>query len=80
MGENKLKINTKSLLEEDLDGEKIPLSVGNIQKAPNNSIKVINNGFAYDEYFKMGGTVGKMNLQTTTNFYNYKKNKMESSK
>ena len=53
----------------------LPLSRENIQKAEYNSINVINNGFAYDEYFKMGGTVGKMTFQSTKNFHNYTKNK-----
>lgn len=68
----------KSLFKEELDGEKIPLTRENIQKAAYNSINVINNGFAYDDYFKMGGTVGKMSFQSTKNFYHYKKNKQAS--
>jgi hypothetical protein len=65
----------KSLFKEELDGEKTPLTPENICKAVSNSINVINNGFAYDEYFKMGGTVGKMSFQSTKNFYHYKRNK-----
>ena len=68
----------KSLFKEELDGEKIPLTRKNIQKATYNSINVINNGFAYNEYFKMGGTVGKMTLQSTKNFHYYTKNKQSS--
>ncbi len=68
----------KSLFKEELDGEKIPLTRKNIQKATYNSINVINNGFAYNEYFKMGGTVGKMTFQSTKNFHHYTKNKQSS--
>ena len=68
----------KSLFKEKLDGEKIPLSRENIQKAEYNSINVINNGFAYDEYFKMGGTVGKMSFQSAKNFHHYTKNKQSN--
>tara|TARA_B100001029_G_C14990433_1_gene411697 strand:- start:660 stop:905 length:246 start_codon:yes stop_codon:yes gene_type:complete len=68
----------KSLFKEELDGEKIPLTRKNIQKATYNSINVINNGFAYNEYFKMGGTVGKMTFQSAKNFHHYTKNKQSS--
>tara|TARA_B100000575_G_C22914961_1_gene531105 strand:+ start:567 stop:812 length:246 start_codon:yes stop_codon:yes gene_type:complete len=68
----------KSLFKEELDGEKIPLTRKNIQRATYNSINVINNGFAYNEYFKMGGTVGKMTFQSTKNFHHYTKNKQSS--
>ena len=65
----------KSLFKEKLDGEKIPLSRENIQKAEYNSINVINNGFAYDEYFKMGGTVSKMTIKSTKNYRDFLKNR-----
>ena len=65
----------KSLFKEELDGTKIELTRENICKASSNSIHVMNNGFAYDEYFKMGGTVGKMSFQSTKNFHHYKRNK-----
>jgi len=72
--EQKLEEN-KSLFDEVLDSEKITLNKENIQKAAPNSIKVINNGFAYDEYFKMGGTIAKMTFQSTKNFKDFIKNK-----
>jgi len=72
--EQKLEDN-KSLFDEVLDSEKITLNKENIQKAAPNSIKVINNGFAYDEYFKMGGTIAKMTFQSTKNFKDFIKNK-----
>ena len=72
--EQKLEEN-KSLFDEVLDSEKITLSKENIQKAAPNSIKVINNGFAYDEYFKMGGSIAKMTFQSTKNFKDFIKNK-----
>jgi len=65
----------KSLFKEELDGEKITLSRENIQKAAPNTIKVTNNGFAYDEYFKMGGSIAKMTFQSTKNFKDFVKNK-----
>ena len=65
----------KSLFDEVLDSEKITLTKENIQKAPSNSINVINNGFAYDEYFKMGGTVSKMTFKSTKNYKDFLKNK-----
>ena len=65
----------KPLFKEELDGEKITLTRENIQKAPPNSINVINNGFAYDEYFKMGGTVSKMTFKSTKNYKDFLKNK-----
>jgi hypothetical protein len=70
----------KSLFPEELDGTKLELNKLNIQKAGPNSINVVNNGFAYDEYFKMGGTVAKMTFQSTKNFKDFVKNRRESSK
>ena len=69
----------KSLFDEVLDSEKITLTKENIQKAPSNSINVINNGFAYDEYFKMGGTVAKMTFQSTKNFKDFVKNRSQEN-
>ena len=40
------------------------LSKDFIQKAKANSIDIANNKESYDEYFKMGGTVGKMTVVT----------------
>ena len=65
----------KSLFREELDGTKVELNRENIQKAAPNSINVVNNGFAYDEYFKMGGTVSKMTFQSTKNFKDFVKNR-----
>ena len=70
--ERKLEEN-KSLFPEVLDGTKTELTRLNIQKASPNSINVVNNGFAYDEYFKMGGTVSKMSFQSTKNFKDFVK-------
>ena len=53
----------------------VELSQKIIEKASPNSINVANNGFAYDEYFKMGGTVAKMTFQSTKNFKDFVKNK-----
>ena len=72
--ERKLEEN-KSLFPEVLDGTKTALTRLNIQKASPNSINVVNNGFAYDDYFKMGGTVSKMSFQSTKNFKDYVKNR-----
>ena len=65
----------KSLFKDELDGTKVQLTRKNIQKASPNSINVINNGFAYEEYFNMGGTVGKMTFQSTKNFKDFVKNR-----
>ena len=55
--------------------EQVQLSQKNIEKAAPNSINVANNGFAYDEYFKMGGTVAKMTFQSTKKFKDFVKNR-----
>tara|TARA_X000000368_G_scaffold229987_1_gene181625 strand:+ start:1019 stop:1273 length:255 start_codon:yes stop_codon:yes gene_type:complete len=65
----------KTLFKDILDGETMELTRKNIQKATPNGINVVNNGFAYSDYFKMGGTVAKMSLKSTKNYYNYIKNK-----
>ncbi len=53
----------------------VELSQKIIEKASPNSINVANNGFAYDEYFKMGGTIAKMTFQSTKNFKDFVKNR-----
>ena len=53
----------------------VELSQKIIEKASPNSVDVANNGFAYDEYFKMGGTVAKMTFQSTKKFKDFVKNK-----
>ncbi len=72
--EQKLEEN-KSLFDEVLDSTKVELTKKNIEKATPNSINVANNGFAYDEYFKIGGTVAKMTFQSTKNFKDFVKNR-----
>ena len=72
--QQKLEEN-KSLFDQVLDSTKVELTRENIQKAAPNSINVVNNGFAYDEYFKMGGTVSKMTFQSTKNFKDFVKNR-----
>ena len=72
--EQKLEEN-KSLFDEVLDSSQVELTKQNIAKAAPNSIKVTNNGFAYDEYFKMGGTVSKMTFQSTKKFKDFVKNR-----
>ena len=69
----------KSLFKDELDGTKVELTRENICKASTNSINVVNNGFAYDDYFKMGGTVGKMSFQSTKNYYHYVKNRQANT-
>ena len=77
--EQQLQKNT-SLFGEVLDGTKVELTKKNIEIAAQNSISVANNGFAYDEYFKMGGTVAKMTLQSTKNFKDFVKNRSQENK
>tara|TARA_A100001011_G_scaffold400404_1_gene514701 strand:+ start:4003 stop:4254 length:252 start_codon:yes stop_codon:yes gene_type:complete len=72
--EQKLEEN-KSLFDKVLDSTKVELTKKNIEKAAPNSINVANNGFAYDEYFKIGGTVAKMTFQSTKNFKDFVKNR-----
>jgi hypothetical protein len=72
--EQQLQKNT-SLFDKVLDGTKVELTKKNIEMADKNSINVVNNGFAYDEYFKMGGTVAKMTFQSTKNFKDFLKNR-----
>ena len=67
----------KSLFDEELDGARVELTKNNIQKAAPNSINVANNGFAYEEYFKMGGTVAKMTVKSTKKFKDFIKNRNE---
>ena len=53
----------------------VELTKKSIEKADPNSINVVNNGFAYNEYFKMGGTVAKMTFESTKNFKDFVKNR-----
>ena len=76
--EQQLQNNT-SLFDKVLDGTKVELTKKNIEKAKQNSINVLNNGFAYDEYFKMGGTVAKMTFQSTKNFKDFVKNRSQEN-
>jgi hypothetical protein len=76
--EQQLQKNT-SLFDKVLDGTKVELTKKNIEMADKNSINVVNNGFAYDEYFKMGGTVAKMTLQSTKNFKDFVKNRSQEN-
>lgn len=77
--EQKLEKN-QSLFDKVLDGTKVELTKKNIEKAKQNSINIVNNGFAYDEYFKMGGTVAKMTFQSTKNFKDFVKNRSQGNK
>jgi|TARA_B000000475_G_scaffold262511_1_gene248164 hypothetical protein len=76
--EQQLQKNT-SLFDKVLDGTKVELTKKNIEMADKNSINVVNNGFAYDEYFKMGGTVAKMTFQSTKNFKDFVKNRSQEN-
>ena len=69
------KLEENKSFYEVLDSAKVELTKKNIEKATPNSINVANNGFAYDEYFKIGGTVAKMTFQSTKNFKDFVKNR-----
>jgi len=69
------KLQEKSLFDDVLDSSQVELTKKNIEKAAPNSVNVVNNGFAYDEYFKMGGTIAKMTFQSTKNFKDFAKNR-----
>ena len=69
------KLQEKSLFDDVLDSSQVELTKKNIEKAAPNSVNVANNGFAYDEYFKMGGTTAKMTCQSTKNFKDFAKNR-----
>ena len=58
----------------------LELTKKSIEKAESNSINVVNNGFAYDEYFKMGGTVAKMTFQSTKMYKDFVRNRSAESK
>lgn len=49
-----------------------------IIKAPTNSLDVLNTKEEYDKYFKLGGTVAKMNLRTTKQYMNFVKSRSEA--
>jgi hypothetical protein len=51
-----------------------------IIKAPINSIDVLNTKEEYDKYFKLGGTIGKMNLRTTKQYSNFMKSRSNTKK
>ena len=72
--EQKLEEN-KTLFDDVLDTTNVELTKKKLERATPNSINVANNGFAYDEYFKMGGTVAKMTLQSTKRFKDFIKNR-----
>ena len=69
------KLQEKSLFDDVLDSSQVELTKKNIEKAAPNSVSVANNGFAYDEYFKMGGTIAKLTFQSTKRFKDFVKNK-----
>jgi len=69
------KLQEKSLFDDILDSSQVELTKKNIEKAAPNSVSVANNGFAYDEYFKMGGTIAKLTFQSTKNFKDFIKNR-----
>ena len=50
------------------DNKQVVVNSDFILKAQANTISVGNNKESYDAYFKMGGTVGKMTLQSTINY------------
>ena len=62
-------------MSETMEQKVQELTKKSIEKADPNSINVVNNGFAYDEYFKMGGTVAKMTLQSTKMFKDFVRNR-----
>ena len=74
-----LEVQENTIFRKELDGESVPLTRTSIRKAAPNSINVINNGFGYEEYFRMGGTVAKMTFQSTKNFHQFRKNKKSDS-
>tara|TARA_E500000178_G_scaffold320592_1_gene343805 strand:- start:859 stop:1074 length:216 start_codon:yes stop_codon:yes gene_type:complete len=49
-----------------------------IMKAPTNSIDVLNTKEEYEKYFKLGGTVAKMNLRTTKQYSNFMKSRRDA--
>ena len=69
------KLQEKSLFDDVLDSSQVELTKKNIEKAAPNSVSIANNGFAYDEYFKMGGTIAKLTFQSTKNFKDFAKNR-----
>ena len=50
------------------DNKQVVVNSDFIQKAQANTISVGNTKESYDAYFAMGGTVGKMTIQSTINY------------
>lgn len=55
--------------------ENVILTKNYIIKSAHNSIDVNDKKESYEEYFKLGGTVAKMNLRSTKKFHNFIKKK-----
>ena len=61
-------MNIITIMNSDDNNQQLVLDKTCIQKAPANSLSVSNNQESYNAYFKMGGTVGKMTLQSAINY------------
>ena len=57
----------------DQVGNDLVLDKKFITSSHTNSINIPNTNEAYEEYFKMGGTVRKMSMSSTQKYYNFVK-------
>tara|TARA_B100000902_G_scaffold299450_1_gene286910 strand:- start:164 stop:397 length:234 start_codon:yes stop_codon:yes gene_type:complete len=60
------------------DNTKFEMTRDFIQKAKANTLEVVNNYESYREYFKMGGTVGKMTVTTAKRYQDLVNKRIES--
>lgn len=63
---------------DDIENTKVIMTQDTIEKAKANTLDVANNEESYQKYFRMGGTVGKMSINTTKNYHYYLKKRVEN--
>ena len=63
---------------DDIENTTIAITRDIIEKAKANTLDVANNEESYQKYFRMGGTVGKMSINTTKNYHYYLKKRVEN--
>ena len=69
-----------SQVTKDQVGNDLVLDKEFITSSHTNSINVPNTNEAYEEYFKMGGTIRKMSMSSTQKYSNFIKNYQNSRK
>ena len=61
----------------DNDNTEFKMTREFIQKSNANTIEVVNNYESYQEYFKMGGTIRKMSVNTAKRYQDFIKKRVE---